>query len=84
MSEDKLYTVLEMLRELEDDNCVPKNIKTKISLTIKDLETSKEELSIKVSRALHMLEELTDDSNMQTYTRTQLFNIVSALEIVGA
>jgi len=80
--DEKLVTVITMLRELEEDNSVPKNIKNKISLTIKDLETSTEETSIKVSRALHVLEELTDDSNMQAYTRTQLFNIVSALEIV--
>ena len=82
MMDEKLTTVISMLRELEEDNCVPKNIKNKISLTIKDLETSTEEISIKVSRALHILEELTEDSNMQAYTRTQLFNIVSALEIV--
>ena len=80
--DEKLTSVIEMLRELEDDGAVPKNVKNKISLTIKDLETSKEELSIKVSRALHVLEEITEDSNMQPYTRTQLFNIVSALEIV--
>lgn len=80
--DEKLVTVITLLRELEDDNSVPKNIKNKISLTIKDLEKSTEETSIKVSRALHVLEELTDDNNMQAYTRTQLFNIVSALEIV--
>ena len=80
--DEKLVTVITLLRELEDDNSVPKNIKNKISLTIKDLEKSTEETSIKVSRALHVLEELTDDSNMQAYTRTQLFNIVSALEMV--
>ena len=81
MSENKLVTVLSMLRELEGDSCVPKNIKSRITLTIKDLETSKEETSIKISRALHALEELTDSCNMQSDTRTQLFNIVSALEM---
>jgi uncharacterized protein (UPF0147 family) len=81
MSENKLITVISMLRELEGDSCVPKNIKSRITLTIKDLETSKEDASIKVSRALHALEELTDNCNMQSDTRTQLFNIVSALEM---
>lgn len=80
--DERLVTVISLLRELEEDNSVPKNIKNKISLTIKDLETSTEEVSITVSRALHVMEELTEDSNMQAYTRTQLFNIVSALEIV--
>ncbi|MBW3004851.1 UPF0147 family protein [Candidatus Woesearchaeota archaeon] len=82
MDQDKIITVIAMLREVEEDSCVPKNIKNKISITIKELETSKEEISIKVSRALHALEELTEDNNMQADTRTQLFNIVSTLEIV--
>lgn len=82
MNHDKISTVIAMLREVEEDSCVPKNVKNKISTTIKDLETSKEEMSIKVSRALHALEVLTEDNNMQADTRTQLFNIVSTLEIV--
>ncbi|MBW2973492.1 UPF0147 family protein [Candidatus Woesearchaeota archaeon] len=82
MNQDKITTVIAMLREVEEDSCVPKNVKSKISLTIKDLETSQEERSIKISRALHALEELTEDNNMQADTRTQLFNIVSELEIV--
>lgn len=82
MNQDKITTVLAMLREVEEDSCVPKNIKKKISTTIKELETSKEEMPIKVSRALHAMEELTEDNNMQADTRTQIFNIVSTLEIV--
>ena len=82
MIPDKITTVIAMLREVEGDSCVPKNVKSKISSTIKELETSKEEESIKVSRALHAMEELTEDNNMQSDTRTQLFNIVSTLEIV--
>jgi len=82
MNQDKITTVIAMLREVEEDSCVPKNVKRKISLTIKDLETSQEERSIKISRALHALEELTEDNNMQADTRTQIFNVVSMLEIV--
>lgn len=82
MNHEKITTVIALLREVEEDSCVPKNVKNKISITIKDLETSKEEISIKISRALHALEELTEDSNMQADTRTQIFNIVSTLEIV--
>jgi uncharacterized protein (UPF0147 family) len=82
MNQEKITTVITMLREVEADSCVPKNVKNKISITIKELETSTEEISIKISRALHALEELTEDNNMQADTRTQIFNIVSTLEIV--
>jgi uncharacterized protein (UPF0147 family) len=78
---DKLQQVLFALQELADDISTPKNVKEKITTTIKVLNTDAE-LSIKVSKALHELEDITEDSNVQAYTRTQLFNIVSLLEFL--
>jgi uncharacterized protein (UPF0147 family) len=78
---DELTMVIAALRELEQDNQVPKNIKTKIISTISVLEQAGE-MPIKVSKALQELEQLTDDNNMQAYTRTQIFNIVSLLEVI--
>ena len=73
--------VVAALRELEGDNQVPKNVKAKVTSTITLLEQDAE-MSIKVSRALQELEQLSEDSNMQSYTRTQIFNIVSLLEVL--
>ena len=78
---DQLTMVIAALRELEQDNQVPKNIKTKITSTITFLEETGE-MPIKVSKALQELEQLTEDNNMQAYTRTQIFNIVSLLEVI--
>lgn len=78
---DQLTMVVAALRELEGDNQVPKNVKTRISNTIQALEKDGE-MSIKVSRAMQELEQLTEDNNMQSYTRTQIFNIVSLLEVI--
>lgn len=78
---DQLTTVIAALHELECDNQVPKNVKAKIVSTIQTLEQDGE-MSIKVSRALQELEQLSEDSNMQGYTRTQIFNIVSLLEVI--
>jgi uncharacterized protein (UPF0147 family) len=78
---DQLTTVIAALRELEEDQQVPKNVKTRITNTIKSLE-EQGEMSIRVSRAMQQLEELSEDSNVQAYTRTQIFNIVSLLEVI--
>lgn len=78
---DELTMVIAALRELEQDNQVPKNVKTRITSTITVLEQDAE-TPIKVSRALQELEQLADDNNMQAYTRTQIFNIVSLLEVI--
>ena len=78
---DQLTMVVAALRELEGDTQVPKNVKNTIANAIKTLEQDGE-MSIKVSRALQELEQLTEDNNMQSYTRTQIFNIVSLLEVL--
>lgn len=38
------------------------------------------EITIKVSKALNELEEVADDVNLQSYTRMQVLNVISALE----
>ncbi len=78
---DQLSMIIAALRELEQDNQVPKNVKTRIASTITVLEEDAE-MPIKVSRALQELEEIAEDNNMQAYTRTQIFNIVSLLEVI--
>ena len=78
---DSLNQVIVALKELEDDTSTPKSVKLKIASTIKVLNQTGE-ISIKVSRALHELEDIAEDVNVQSYTRTQIFNIVSLLEVV--
>jgi uncharacterized protein (UPF0147 family) len=78
---DQLTMVIAALRELQDDTQVPKNVKARIVSTIQLLE-QEGETSIKASRAQQELESLAEDNNMQAYTRTQIFNIVSLLEVL--
>jgi len=67
------------LSELKDDATVPKNVRLKIEKIIGMLNGKIEE-DIKVSKALNELEEIADDVNLQSYTRTQVWNVISALE----
>ena len=67
------------LSELKGDITVPKNVRLKIEKVMKVL-NEKTEMDIKVSKALNELEEIADDVNLQSYTRTQIWNVISALE----
>lgn len=71
--------MINALEELKEDATVPKNIKKKIQGCI-DILQENVELSIRVNKVLHELEEISEDSNMQAYTRTQIWNISSMLE----
>ncbi len=68
-----------VLAELKDDSTVPKNVRLKIEKVIEVLKSNME-MSIKVSKVLNELEEIADDVNLQSYTRTQVWDIISTLE----
>lgn len=76
---EKIKEIIGMLSELGEDMTVPKNVKLKIKEVIETLGDSKE-LSIRVNEALNELDEIADDANVQPYTRTQLYGVISLLE----
>ncbi len=78
---ERLQQIIDALTELSGDSTVPRNVKNQLARTIAVL-SSDEERRIKVSKALEELDEVIDDPNMQPYTRTQLWNIVSLLETI--
>ena len=75
----QVQEVIEFLSNLQEDSGVPKNIKSKIQEIITSLQDRKD-LSIKTNKALTELEEIAEDVNMQSYTRTQIWNVISLLE----
>lgn len=79
-NEQKINAVIETLTKLQEDTIIPKNIKVKIQNIINALKEKNTELSIKINKVLHELDEIADDANMQAYTRTQIWNVVSMLE----
>ena len=78
---EAFQSIIEALIELQNDSSVPRNVKSGIAETIDALKQESDQ-SIKINKALNKLEELADDMNMQPYTRTQIFNVVSLLEMI--
>ncbi len=78
-SDQVMVQILEAVKELNDDQSVPRNVKIKFERIIKALE-EKTDISIIVDRVQQELDEIADDSNLQAYTRTQIMNVVSLLE----
>ncbi|MEM2121592.1 MAG: UPF0147 family protein [Candidatus Woesearchaeota archaeon] len=75
----ELKRIIELLEEMLNDNTVPKNVKAVINNMIKTLKDEKD-ACVASYKALNLLEELNDDTNIQSYTRTQLWDIASMLE----
>jgi uncharacterized protein (UPF0147 family) len=81
-AEEELNGIVEALEEIKEDNTVPKNIRIKIQNIIEILKDKDTELSIKISKAQQELDEVAEDSNIQNYTRTQIWNVASLLEMI--
>jgi len=81
-TEERIKEIIDVLGELKADSTVPKNVKAKIDTIISAL-SDKVEAPIRVHRALNELEEISDDNNIQAYTRAQIWNVVSMLEALG-
>ena len=79
MESDKVNDIIGHLETLEQDNSVPRNVKDKIKSTIGALKEDAD-LKIRVNKALHELDEIADDPNLEAYTRTQIWSVVSSLE----
>ncbi|MEK6849000.1 MAG: UPF0147 family protein [Nanoarchaeota archaeon] len=76
---DSLAQAIALLQELAQDSGTPKNAKVKLNGTITILQQTG---TMNVSKAMGQLESLSDDVNMPSHMRTQLFSVVSLLEIV--
>jgi len=81
MTDEKLQNIMSFLEDLREDSTVPRNVKVKITEVNEILKTDLEK-SLKIDKVMHIFDELNDDSNIDSFTRTQLWNVVSMLEAV--
>ena len=81
-AEEEINEIIDFLEDLKEDGSVPKNVKEVISKIMVILQ-EKEEVSIRVNKALHDLDDVADDPNLQSFTRMQIWNVVSMLEKIS-
>jgi len=83
MNQENLQNVVNLLAEVENDRTVPRNIRAAVTTAKDDLNNSKLEPAVRINSAISLLDEVSNDSNIPPYTRTQIWNIVSVLEIMN-
>lgn len=74
--------ISKLLDEVSDDRTVPRNIRNLIQEAKNHL-NGKQELPVRINAAISILDEVSNDSNIPIYTRTQIWNIVSMLEVMN-
>lgn len=75
--------ILKLVNEIIEDRTVPKNIRSAVEEARKNLtENDGRDWDVRVSTAISILDEITNDPNIPNYTRIQVWNIVTMLETV--
>jgi uncharacterized protein len=74
--------VIPLIQQVSNDKTVPRNIRTKCEDAVKILQNDKEDIAVRVNTIISGMDEISNDPNIPTYTRIQIWNIVSLLESV--
>lgn len=77
--QDEIYEITDSIKELSEDPVLPKNIKTRFD-EMADILKDNTDVSLRIHKVLQVLEEVVEDKNLQTFTRTQIYNLISMLE----
>lgn len=81
MTEESVHDVIAMMDELSSDDSIPRNVRAKIGQMITVLKGN-EALSIRFNKVLSELDEIADDTNVQSFTRTQIMSLSSMIESI--
>lgn len=87
MADDKqnkeaIKEAIETLNQVATNRSTPKTIKKAITDLIVDLNNVEYSLSIRANNTISLLDDVTQDPNMPSYVRTQLWQVVSKLESI--
>jgi hypothetical protein len=80
--DQKLKGITEVLNQVIEDTSVPRNIRRSAEEAKNILLNEKEDVSVRVSSALYILEEISNDRNLPIHARTVIWNVASELETV--
>jgi uncharacterized protein len=81
---DKHKQEVESISELMDaviaDNGVPRNIRKSVEEAKNKINKDSEDLGVTISAAIYYLDDISNDINMPSHTRTEIWTIISELE----
>ncbi len=81
-NKESMQGAIETWNQIATNNSTPKTIKKSISDLVVDLTKEEYSLSVRAANTISLLDDVTQDPNMPSYVRTQLWQAVSKLESI--
>jgi uncharacterized protein (UPF0147 family) len=81
-NKEAMKEAIDTLNQIVSSNSTPKTIKKAITDLIANLSSQEFSLSVRAANTISLLDDVTQDPNMPSYVRTQLWQAVSKLESI--
>ena len=81
-NKQSMKEAIDTLNQIVSSNSTPKTIKKSVTDLIVDLDNQEYSLSVRAANTISLLDDVTQDPNMPSYVRTQLWQAVSKLESI--
>jgi len=81
-NKESMKEAIDTLNQIVTSSSTPKTIKKSISGLIKNLTQEEFALSVRAANTISLLDDVTQDPNMPSFVRTQLWQAVSKLESI--
>ncbi len=81
-NKEALKESIDTLNQIASNPATPKTIKKNVSDLVIDMQSEEHSMSVRAANAISMLDDITQDPNMPSYVRTQLWQAVSKLESI--
>ena len=81
-NKESMKEAIDTLNQIASNSSTPKTIKKSITDLIADLNNEEYSLSVRAANTISLLDDVTQDPNMPSYVRTQLWQAVSKLESI--
>ncbi|RZD30382.1 MAG: hypothetical protein CXT77_04820 [uncultured DHVE6 group euryarchaeote] len=77
-----LTEAIELIDEICEEHGMPRNVKEVLTEVKTILQDNSQDVKIILDTAKQKISDLSEDPNLQTFSRTQIWNLASALEEV--
>ncbi len=81
-NQESMKGAIDTLNQITSSNSTPKTIKKSLIDLVVELNNTEYSLSVRAANTISLLDDVTQDPNMPSYVRTQLWQAVSKLESI--
>ncbi len=81
-NKEAMKGAIDTLNQITSSSTTPKTIKKSITDLVVELKNTEYSLSVRAANTISLLDDVTQDPNMPSYVRTQLWQAVSKLESI--